>query len=125
MPLLQMETPRLAREMRVSVLDPLCDPRWRELIAWHPDASVFHTPEWLLALRRAYAYQPLVYTTAGPSEPLQDGVLFCRVRSWLTGSRLVSVPFADYCQPLLPTSPVAASLAWRALMARAAREMGK
>jgi Acetyltransferase (GNAT) domain len=27
-------------------------------------------------------------------------MVFCRVRSWLTGSRLVSLPFSDHCEPL-------------------------
>ena len=26
--------------------------------------------------------------------------MFCEVKSWLTGSRLVSLPFSDHCQPL-------------------------
>jgi hypothetical protein len=34
---------------------------------------------------------------------MSNGIAFCRVDSWLTGSRLVSVPFADHCQPLVST----------------------
>jgi lipid II:glycine glycyltransferase (peptidoglycan interpeptide bridge formation enzyme) len=32
---------------------------------------------------------------------LQNGFVFCRVDSWLTGRRLVSVPFSDHCEPLV------------------------
>jgi hypothetical protein len=32
--------------------------------------------------------------------PLSDGIAFCEVKSWLTGSRLVSLPFADHAEPL-------------------------
>jgi GNAT acetyltransferase-like protein len=67
----------------------------------HPDSSVFHTSAYLEALRRTYGYTPTVYTTASAEEPLANGVVLCRVSSWLTGSRLVSVPFADHCQPLV------------------------
>jgi lipid II:glycine glycyltransferase (peptidoglycan interpeptide bridge formation enzyme) len=35
--------------------------------------------------------------------PLQNGIVFCVVESWLTGSRLVSLPFSDYCEPLVDT----------------------
>lgn len=28
-------------------------------------------------------------------------MVFCRVDSWLTGSRLVSLPFSDHCEPLV------------------------
>src|SRR5262249_39441355 len=34
---------------------------------------------------------------------LSNGAVFCKVTSWLTGRRLVSVPFADQCQLLLDT----------------------
>jgi hypothetical protein len=42
-----------------------------------------------------------VLTSAAPGEPLKDGLLLCRVSSWMTGTRLVSLPFADHCEPLL------------------------
>jgi hypothetical protein len=32
---------------------------------------------------------------------LRDAIVFCRVKSWLTGCRIVSLPFSDHCQPLL------------------------
>jgi hypothetical protein len=67
----------------------------------HPESSAFHTSSFLDALRLTYSYQPVVYTTSAPEEPLVNGLVLCHVSSWLTGSRLVSVPFADHCQPLV------------------------
>jgi len=32
---------------------------------------------------------------------LTSALVFCRVRSWLTGQRVVSVPFSDHCTPLV------------------------
>jgi hypothetical protein len=32
---------------------------------------------------------------------LENGLLFCDVRSWITGRRLVSLPFSDHCDPLV------------------------
>lgn len=87
--------------MRIYECDPLRDPRWPELLERHPEASVFHTPGWLAALRGTYGYEPVGYTTSAANSPLEDAVVFCRVKSWLTGSRLVSLPFSDHCQPLL------------------------
>ena len=87
--------------MTVYTLDPLTDPRWRELVARHPRASAFHTTEWLTALKRTYGYQPLAVTTSAPGRDLEDGIAFCEVRSWLTGRRLVSLPFADHCEPMV------------------------
>ena len=87
--------------MAVYTLDPLTDPRWPEFACAHPSGSAFHTREWVTALYETYAYEPIAYTTSAPDVPLANGILFCRVRSWLTGSRLVSVPFADHCEPLV------------------------
>jgi hypothetical protein len=36
-----------------------------------------------------------------PGESLQNGIVFCRVESWITGRRLVSLPFSDHCEPLV------------------------
>lgn len=101
-------------------LDPLSDLRWAELLAWHPDAGVFHTPAWLRALRACYGYEPLAYTSARKGEPLWDGLVFCRVHTLLSRQRLVSVPFADHCQPLLATGAEAGQ-SWMRLIGAAER----
>lgn len=85
----------------VYAIDPLRDSRWPELIARHPNASVFHTRGWLRALQTTYGYEPVVFTTSAPSQELKNALLFCVVRSWLTGDRHVSLPFSDYCEPLV------------------------
>lgn len=90
--------------MSVYTLNPLEDPRWEEFGRQHPGFSVFHTIGWLEALRRTYGYEPIVYTTSPPGSMLTNGIVFSRISSWLTGRRLVSLPFADHCEPLLETS---------------------
>jgi hypothetical protein len=80
--------------------DPLEDGRWRRLVERHPRASIFHTPEWLECLRRTYHYTPIAFTSSPPAQELENGIVFCLVDSWLTGRRLVSVPFADHCDLL-------------------------
>jgi CelD/BcsL family acetyltransferase involved in cellulose biosynthesis len=82
-------------------IDPLADPRWERLALSHAKASVFHSQGWLKALRNAYGYEPIALTTTPPGRELGSGIVFCRVRSWLTGNRLVSLPFSDHCEPLV------------------------
>ena len=82
-------------------LDPLQDARWSKLLDVHPYASVFHTTGWLRALQRTYGYKPVVFTTSPPTGELRNGIVFCRVCSWMTGRRLVSLPFSDHCEPLV------------------------
>jgi hypothetical protein len=67
----------------------------------HPAAGIFHTPEWLSALQRTYRYQTLAYVGTGFGDEITCGIPFCRVRSAITGHRLVSLPFSDHCQPLV------------------------
>ena len=88
----------------IDGIDPLRDPRWPEFLQNHPNASIFHSPGWVEALRRTYGYQPVVFTTASPSQGLSNGLLFCRINSRFTGRRLVSLPFSDHCEPLTDTT---------------------
>lgn len=87
--------------MQPYIIDPLTDPRWKDLVASHKKASVFHQPGWLTAIAKTYGYRTLAVTSAAPAERLSDGVVFCEVRSWITGNRLVSLPFTDHADPLL------------------------
>jgi CelD/BcsL family acetyltransferase involved in cellulose biosynthesis len=90
-----------AKSVISYLVDPIADSRWTHLIERDNRATLFHTPQWLVALRETYGYEPVVLTTSAPSEPLANGVVFCRVKSWLTGDRLVSLPFSDHCEPLI------------------------
>jgi hypothetical protein len=87
--------------LTVYRLNPLEDPRWEGFVRRQPLASVFHSTGWLQALRRTYGYEPIAYTTSPPTADLANAVVLCRVNSWLTGKRMVSLPFADHCEPLV------------------------
>jgi hypothetical protein len=87
--------------MQVYKIDPLHDPRWAGFVHNSPQASVFHTRQWLEAIHQTYGYRLVAFTTSLPTESLGNGLVFCRIRSWLTGSRMVSLPFSDHCEPLV------------------------
>lgn len=95
------ETQPISASRTVHQLDPVVDERWPEFLAGEDKSSVFQTAGWLRALQSTYRYEPLVYTSAAPGEPLTNGLVCCRVKSWLTGRRLVSLPFSDHCEPLV------------------------
>lgn len=91
-------------ETKVShCIEPLKDSRWETFLAKHPRASVFHSSPWLKALSRTYGFQPIAYTTSSTGQDLENAIVLCRVESWLTGRRLVSLPFSDHCEPLIDT----------------------
>jgi hypothetical protein len=81
-------------------IDPLKDGRWPDVLAAHARSSVFQSRGWLEALQRTYGYEPAALIRTSPGRA-PGGVVFCRIKSWLTGPRLVSVPFSDYCDALV------------------------
>lgn len=87
--------------MHIYSINPLSDSRWDDLVARHPRSSVFHDRGWLEALNRTYGFDPFVLTNTEAGKPLANGLVLCRVSSWITGKRLVSLPFSDHCEPLL------------------------
>jgi hypothetical protein len=103
-PALSFERLRQSSKPKVAnCIEPLEDSRWEPFLEKHPRASVFHSSPWLQALSRTYGFQPIAYTTSSPGEDLENAMVFCPVESWLTGRRLVSLPFSDHCEPLVDT----------------------
>lgn len=90
-----------ATSVALHTVDPLSDDRWDHFVASHPNASAFHHSGYLKALASTYGYRPVLLTRTPADSPLADGIVFCQVKSSITGNRLVSLPFADHCEPLL------------------------
>lgn len=81
-------------------IDPCHDARWEEFVERHPKSSVFHSAPWLRALEKAYGYKPAALIAESSEKQCANGVVFCRIKSRLTGKRFVSLPFSDHCEPL-------------------------
>jgi hypothetical protein len=107
--------------MTVYQVNPLTDSRWDDFLKRNPRASVFHSRAWLEALHRCYGYEPIAFTTSDPHAELRDALVCCRIQSWLTGRRLVSLPFSDHCEPLLERAEELAEIC-RFLRSEIARE---
>jgi len=104
--------------MTIYKIDPLTDPRWQELTARHPRASVFHSSFWLRALKLSYGYEPVAYTLSPPNSELANAIVLAKIESWVTGRRLVSLPFSDHCELLvdscLDSSEILSQVRWDA-----------
>jgi hypothetical protein len=88
----------------IHEIDPLTDSRWPGFLRRNPCASVFHTSGWLEAVRKTYGHRPVALSVLAPDGDLLSAVVFCRVSSWLTGRRLISVPYSDHCDPLVASA---------------------
>lgn len=84
----------------VEAINPLDQSDWDEQIARFPQTTFFHTSAWLKVLHETYKYEPLAVS-------LSEGDKTCallpimEIDSWLTGKRGISLPFTDFCPPLL------------------------
>lgn len=83
----------------IKVLSPN-DPQWISFVMSHPDATIFHLPDWIDLLTACYGYKAEVLTIQDGSNKIIAALPLMQVNSWLTGKRMVSVPFSDFCKPL-------------------------
>jgi len=97
--------------MQAETLDPIRDPRWLRFLVRHPDASIFHHPDWLALLKSQYGYKLSAWCIVDHSGAVLAGLPVARIDSWLTGRHLVTLPFSDRCAPLIDPEWEAASAA--------------
>jgi CelD/BcsL family acetyltransferase involved in cellulose biosynthesis len=87
----------------VSEIDPSQDLRWDAFVENHPFGWICHTSAWKEILERSFDHMRAAYLvlTNRDTGELMAALPLCHVRSWLTGDRLVSLPFATLCDPLV------------------------
>lgn len=86
--------------MKLSVLNPTTFSAWNDLIMATPGASIFHSSNWAKVLRQSYRYCPVYFCTVA-NDHFGTLIPLMEVRSFLTGRRGVSLPFTDYCPPIV------------------------
>ncbi len=70
-------------------------------MADHPQGTVFHLSNWARVLQRTYGYTPCYLIIEDSNKKIKAGCPFFLIKSWLTGTRLVCLPFTDNCFPLV------------------------
>lgn len=80
-------------------LDRSHDPLIEDFLRASGKASVYHTPEWRDAVISTYGYEP-IYLGSMEEGRLKALLPTMLVESWLTGRRLVSLPFSNICGPV-------------------------
>lgn len=89
--------------MKMQVINPLNHSSWDDRLASSGDQSFFHSAGWAKTLQESYGYQP-VYFTQFHGDRLTGLLPVMDVNSIITGHRGVSLPFTDYCDPMVPRS---------------------
>lgn len=86
--------------MKISFIDPTITENWDKLILNFPLYSFFHSSDWAKLLQETYNFKPHYfllenYGTVKAVLPLME------INSFFTGRRLISLPFSDFCEPLV------------------------
>lgn len=85
--------------MSVICIDALQDPRWDKFVREH-ECNVFYSPRWLQVLHGTYGFDVNAYLLLDErGEPIA-GLPFVPIDD-LSGRRLVSLPFSDFCDPVV------------------------
>ena len=82
-----------------SVIDPIVDPLWENLVRSHPEGGIFHHPAWLELLRDQYHFK-IVAVCGKRNDIVVAGIPFCTMRGLTLRNRWVCLPFSDHCGPL-------------------------
>ena len=86
--------------MEIQIVNPIDYPGWDDILLATPGYTFFHSSAWSKIISESYQYTPKYFTIFGHGKFLAL-LPVMEVRSFLTGHRGVSLPFTDYCEPLL------------------------
>ncbi|MBA7472571.1 hypothetical protein ES707_07902 [subsurface metagenome] len=86
---------------------------WHTYVKNHPGGLMSHLPQWKEVVEESFYHKPF-YLFARNEEDRLCGILpLFQVKSWLTGNRLVSLPFA-LCGPITDSEDILKELVYRA-----------
>jgi FemAB-related protein (PEP-CTERM system-associated) len=73
---------------------------WRRFVTNCPSATVYHLPEWSRILEKSFGYKSFTLWAKDKDNQIRGMLPLSLVKSPLTGSRLVSLPFSHICGPI-------------------------
>jgi len=87
-------------QSEIQIINPAAEEGWDALLGTSAQVAFYHSSNWAKVLAESYGYAPMYFTI------VMNGVLkalipVMEVNSWITGRRAVSLPFTDYCEPIM------------------------
>ena len=105
----------------VAILE-ITDPRWADFVATHPAATPFHHPDWTRVVAGCYGFRAFALAVSDVTGAIRAGLPVVEVRHLRSGPKWVSLPYTDYCPPLVSNRQEEEQLA--AALQRASRAAG-
>lgn len=88
--------------MKVEIVSEKEEQSWDKMLEKHPFGSVFQTSYFKKVIAETFPQtKPYYLALVDQKGNMRGGMPIFLVRSWLTGTRLVSLPFAFYSDPLI------------------------
>jgi CelD/BcsL family acetyltransferase involved in cellulose biosynthesis len=88
--------------MKVISIEPYHDPIWRKLVL-KGCSDVFQSPEWIKVIVDTYGFDTRANVLFDDDGEPVAGIPFSHIED-VRGERTVSLPFSDYCDPLVNTT---------------------
>lgn len=86
----------------VKIIDPLGDVRWDSFVESHRYGAIYQHSCWMKVLALTYEHiKPLCFVLEDENYHIRSAIPCFIVKSRLTGTRIVSLPFSSYCDPLV------------------------
>lgn len=85
--------------MSIIEICPQTDPRWLTLLS-QSKSDVFHSVGWMNVLANTYGFQIRALIKLDENEQPKAGMAYCTVEDMMD-PRIVSLPFSDFCDPLV------------------------
>jgi hypothetical protein len=86
-------------QYNIEILNPANYSEWDDMVLKCSNYSFFHSVAWSEVLTNSYHYKPLFFSIFDKNRII-GLVPIMEIKSILTGSRGVSLPFSDYCEPI-------------------------
>lgn len=88
----------------VAMIDPIEDRKWDTFVEDHPFGWVCHLSGWKKVLENNFKHMKGYYIAITENSSIKAALPVYQVNSWLTGKRLISIPFTGLCDPLVSNS---------------------
>ena len=87
----------------LALIDPLSDPNWDDFVGKHPYGWITHLAGWKLVLEKTFKqlHGHYIVLLDEDNSGYRAAMPLYLVNSWLTGRKLVSIPFATLSDPLV------------------------
>lgn len=89
----------------VRIIDPSTEPRWDEFVMAHPFGWLCHLSGWKKVIEETFGHMKASYLGLYDKDggELRAALPMFEVKSFITGHRLTSIPFATLSDPLIST----------------------